>query len=240
MVATHTQDNKVKASAQLSNLNIGWVSVLVVILLLVFSKFSASILPVRHLLLDGKFQYTEPKELQSVLDQFSGSGLLTVDLLKMQSELEQFPWVRSVDIERVWPDRIRVNIIEKNPYLRLGSDKIISVDGIVFSPESTHNFSELPLLDINRVFTPELFQAYREMEYLLANTGYELKQFQVNKQGEWTLDLANNIHIALGRNNPLSSFKRFVAILPHLGNDRINKLKSIDLRYENGFAIGYK
>ncbi len=215
------------------------IVLLSVLMMFLSSRFSSHLFPVRQVLLEGKFQHSNPEQLQTVLNFAAESGLLTVDLLQLQSDLQEFPWINAVDIERVWPDSLRVLVTEKNPYLRLGNDKIVSVEGVVFSPESSNKFSNLPLLNINQSFTPELFEAYREIEYLLAQNGYELKQFNIDKQGEWSLELTDSISIAIGRTSPLSIFKRFIGILPNLGKDPAKKLNTIDLRYENGFAIGY-
>jgi|GEM_PF-3596054 len=235
MVAIHSRQNQLKKNWLSTHLTI----VVIIVSGVITSRFAADLFPVRQILLEGQFQYINPQQLQSTLDQATNRGLLMIDLTRLQTELQRFPWIKSVDIERIWPDSIRINVIEKTPYLRLGSDQIISLDGAVFSPDSTQVFSDLPLLTIDATFTPELFQSYREMEYLLALNHYELRQFQVNKLGEWFLELSGNIQIALGHQHPISSFKRFIAILPGLGRARINKMKSIDLRYENGFAISY-
>ncbi|HFD11482.1 MAG TPA: FtsQ-type POTRA domain-containing protein [Crenotrichaceae bacterium] len=240
MVAKQPQDNQlIKTTSSLSIASVLF-ALLVVILLFSVSQFSLTVLPIRQILLEGKFQYSDPHQLQHVLDQSAKSGLFALDLREIKTELLQFPWIKSVEIERIWPDRLRVYITEKNPYLRLGDDKIVSVDGTAFSPGSTQKFSDLPLFDLhNRQFTPELFKAYREIEYLLAQNGYELRQFHINEQGIWSLDLANDIRITIGRHNPLTVFKRFVVIWPNIGYERINTLKSVDLRYENGFALEY-
>ncbi len=226
---------------------IGWLLIakltlggmLIVFGLLLIVKQFPVMMPVRQIYLEGKFQYSNPQQLQTIIDQYSGVGFLAIDLSQMQSQLQQSPWIKAVNIERIWPDRIRVNVTEKSSYLRLGNDKIISVDGAVFTPVSTQQFSNLPMLNIDKVFTPTLFSAYRKMEYMLAQHGYELKHFHVNKQGEWTLDLSDDVQIEIGHHKPLFVFERFIAVLPNLNNDPEKKLKSIDLRYENGFAIGF-
>lgn len=239
MVAIQTQDSQAKTAYLFHKTLLVLAGLMLVLAGLMFTRVSTQVLPVRQILLEGKFQYISPERLQSALDQYAGAGILTIDLTNLQSRLQKFPWVRLAEVERVWPDIIRVNVIEKTPYLRLGNDQLISVDGTVFSPESTQGFPDLPLMDLDVTLTPELFKAYREMEYLLAQHDYEVKALHVNKQDEWTLELDGNIKIAVGEHHQLVIFKRFIAILPNLGNERIKNIKSIDLRYENGFAIGY-
>lgn len=239
MVARHLPEKTPNKTGWLLVAKLTLGGMLIVFGLLLIVKQFPVIMPVRQIYLEGKFQYSNPQQLQTIINQYSGVGLLAIDLSQMQSQLQQLPWIKSVNIERRWPDRIRVNVTEKSPYLQLGNDKIISVDGAVFTPASTQQFSNLPMLNIDKVFTPTLFSAYREMEYMLAQHGFELKQFHVNKQGEWTLDLSNDVQIEIGHHKPLFVFERFIAVLPNLNNDPEKQLKSIDLRYENGFAIGF-
>ncbi len=239
MVARHTSHIEQDKPAGLKIIIIVIVGLLVLIGIMMIARSSSSLMPVREISLQGKFQYTNPQQLETIIDKAANVGFLAIDLPQLQTALKQLPWIKSVKIERVWPDHLRVYVTEKTAYLRLGNDKLISVDGVVFTPASTQQFSNLPLLDINHTYTPELFRAYREMEYSLAKNGYELKQFHVNQHGVWTLDLSQDIHIEVGRISPLTIFKRFIAVLPSIDNQRLSQLQSIDLRYENGFALGF-
>ncbi|MEE9413631.1 MAG: FtsQ-type POTRA domain-containing protein [Methylococcales bacterium] len=239
MVARHSPHIEQDKPQGLKPVTTVLVGLLILIGILMIAKSSSSLMPVREISLHGSFQYANQQKLQYIIDRAADVGFLAIDLPQTQAVMEQLPWIKAVKIERVWPDNLRVYVTEKTAYLRLGTDKIVSVGGVVFSPASTQQFSNLPLLDINKAYTPELFRIYREMEYSLARNGYELKQFHINQHGEWALDLSQDIHIEIGRNKPFTVFKRFIAVFPNLGDERINHLKSIDLRYENGFAIGF-
>ena len=234
--SSHIEQDKPQGLKPLTTLLVG---LLILIGILIIAKSSRSLMPVREISLQGSFQYANQQQLQNIIDKAADVGFLAIDLPQTQAVMEQLPWIKAVKIERLWPDSLRVHVAEKTAYLRLGNEKLVSVDGVVFTPASTQQFSNLPLLNIKKTYTPELFRAYREMEYSLAQNGFELKQFHINQHGEWALDLSQDIHIEIGRNKPFTVFKRFIAVFPNLGDQRINHLKSIDLRYESGFAIGF-
>lgn len=58
----------------------------------------------------------------SELDVLSALGLdgetsmIGFDAVKARGVLEQLPWVQSVDVQKIYPDRVRVSLVERQPY----------------------------------------------------------------------------------------------------------------------------
>jgi cell division protein FtsQ len=239
MVARHSPIIDAKTPGLMQTVTTVFIGIMVIVVMLGIVKASSIWMPVRNILLEGKFQYASTQQIRNRLDQLADGGFLTIDLMKIQTDLRQLPWIKTVEIERIWPDGLRVYITEKTPYLRLGSDRMVSVDGVVFTPASVQQFSNIPLISIDQKFTPELFRSYRKMEYLLTQNGYELQQLHVTRHGEWSLHLSDEVNIKIGAIQPLKMFERFIAMLPSIESERAKHIKSVDLRYENGIAIEF-
>ncbi|MCH9698913.1 MAG: FtsQ-type POTRA domain-containing protein [Gammaproteobacteria bacterium] len=240
-VSDRAADNQVEAPEGRGLRGLMTVALIVVLSALFVSRYSQSALPVRQFLLEGTFQYTSAEKLQSMIDEhYQNAGLLSIDLMQLKTDIESIPWVKNVELERIWPDAIRIQVSEKRPYLRFGNDKMIDVDGIVFTPESTQKFSTLPRLDLQQPFTAELFKAYRDMEHLLVDNGYEIKRFLITAQNDWALELSDDIRINIGQHKPLQTFKRFIKVLALIDSHGSRKIQSVDLRYEKGLAVSYK
>ena len=66
-----------------------------------------------------------------------------------------------------------------------------------------------------------------------------LVEFKVNERRSWVI-FANGLEIKLGRNGQLKNLQRFLKTLDLLGQDKIDLITKVDLRYPNGFAITWK
>jgi cell division protein FtsQ len=82
----------------------------------------------------------------AVLEKFyrdRGRSVLRVPLAKRRRVLEEIPWVEHASVERVLPDRIRVELVERTPvaFLRLGTDlALLDAFGVVLDRPLTGDF----------------------------------------------------------------------------------------------------
>ncbi len=61
-----------------------------------------------------------------------GQSIFTVPLAARKAKLETLPWVRSATVMRLWPNRLRVSIVERTPvaYVRDGNAiRLVDADG---------------------------------------------------------------------------------------------------------------
>lgn len=74
---------------------------------------------------------------EAVLQQFAhdrGRSVLRVPLDERRAEIEQLSWVESATVQRVLPNRIRVNIVERTPiaFLKVGNQlELIDAHGVI-------------------------------------------------------------------------------------------------------------
>lgn len=73
----------------------------------------------------------------AITDVFSpdvGKSILRVPLDARRKEIESIPWVEAATVERTLPDRIRVEIVERNPvaFLRAGNElQLVDASGVL-------------------------------------------------------------------------------------------------------------
>src|SRR6202166_1937372 len=108
---------------------------------------------VRFLLYSPQFALTKPDQIdltgnkivsrESVLKQFlrdRNRSVLQIPLDKRRSELEQLPWVESASVQRILPNRIRVELYERTPIaFARNSNELYLIDahGVILDrPES--------------------------------------------------------------------------------------------------------
>ncbi|MDE3136422.1 MAG: FtsQ-type POTRA domain-containing protein [Acidobacteriota bacterium] len=87
-------------------------------------------------------------ELMSVFAPDMGRSVLRVPLDERLAQIDAIPWIRQAAVERVLPDRIMVQVVERQPaaFLSTGSGmKLIDVDGVILDrPEGSN--SNLPVV----------------------------------------------------------------------------------------------
>ena len=76
-------------------------------------------------------------------------SMLLVDLPLARQRLEALPWVREASIERRWPDRLDVRLVERAPaalFQHQGAMQLIDAEGVVLPEIDLADFADLPLL----------------------------------------------------------------------------------------------
>ena len=68
------------------------------------------------------------EELRNLSGIALGQSLWDVDLVGVGQRLQQSPWVRAARVERVWPDRVRIRIVEHTPKAIVNLDYLYYVD----------------------------------------------------------------------------------------------------------------
>ena len=68
--------------------------------------------PVKLIKIEGDFKRVSTKRVDSILSELMNQGFLTINQSKYKERLENIDWVKSVRINKVWPNKINVLLIE--------------------------------------------------------------------------------------------------------------------------------
>ena len=94
----------------------------------------SSVLAISGVKVDGA-EVLDPREVQQVAAVPTGSPLATVDLDAVAARVAQLTPVLTVDVTRSWPDRVRVDIVERTAVAvveRDGRMQGVDEDGVLF------------------------------------------------------------------------------------------------------------
>ncbi len=77
-----------------------------------------------------------------------GDNLTTLDLAAIADELSALPWIESATLRRSYPDRLTVQVVERQPALMLADEQLWFVDhlGEVFKPVDPTEWTDLPVI----------------------------------------------------------------------------------------------
>ena len=189
----------------------------------------------------GRFQRVSPIEVeQAVKARVRDIGLVSVDLAAVQRAVEQLPWVDSATVERQWPDTLDIRVTEQVPAARWGANGLLNTRGELFISEAKHIPPELPRLSGPPGSQGEVARRYLAAQGQLIEAGMRLTAVRLDARGSWEFDLDNGITVRLGRRQVDERFTRFVQAGVGQIAAHANDINYIDMRYTNGFAIGWR
>jgi cell division protein FtsQ len=197
--------------------------------------------PIQKVLISGRFQRVTPGDVErAVKDRLRSAGLVSVDLDALRSAVASLPWVDTVSVQRAWPRGLSVSVVEQVAAARWGENGLLNTRGELFASQATHIPPELA-----RLSGPPGTQAVVAARYLAAQgrlieAGMHLTALRLDERGAWELDLADGITVRLGSRQVDERFERFMITAVKLIAQRANDISYVDMRYSNGFAIGWR
>lgn len=196
--------------------------------------------PFTRLEIGGILQHVDAGQVRDIVSQYSGAGFFAVDVEKIQSALEDLPWVQRADVARVWPSTLRVTIVEHTPLATWGSkDRLISTTGEIFSPPQATVPAGLPHLSGPEQTESIVAEHYHRYQKILSIIGHGIQQLQLDQRRAWVMTMDNNIQVTLGTVYATQRLQRFVHVYGKAFDEFMQRVEAqaIDLRYGNGFAI---
>jgi len=169
-----------------------------------------------------------------------GAGLLSVDLAAVHRALHNIPWVDAVSVQRAWPRGLNVLVIEQVAAARWGEHGLLNTRGELFTTDERHIPPELAQLSGPKGEEAEVAQRYLSAQGRLQQAGLRLTAMRLDARGAWELDLANGVTVRLGRRQVDERFDKFITAALKLVTQRGDDIAYIDMRYTNGFAIGWR
>lgn len=196
--------------------------------------------PIRIVAVEGKFQRVSPVQVEHAVTDGLQDGFMSVDLERVRKKVEQLPWVDRARVQRRWPTGLRVEITEQVAAARWGDAGLLNTRGELFVTSSRHVPPELPRLTGPEGSESQVAQRYLAAQGRLIEAGLRLAALQLDARGAWQLELSNGISVRLGRRQVDDRFDRFIqAAVPTIAG-RAEDIAYVDMRYSNGFAIGWK
>jgi cell division protein FtsQ len=234
-----------KREIRLPRIQINWAAVLIppataaVIAALLLGAVRLLDQPVRTLVVEASFERVSAVQLEAALAGARGQGFLTIDLRDLRGQLQALAWVDRAEISRVWPDTLAVRVAEQQAAARWGENGLLNVRGDLFTNESRHAFPELPQLNGPPGAEREVAGLYLTVRGPLTEAGLALASLTLDDRGAWELVLAGGQQIRIGRDDVSERLRRFFDVVaPTLAAD-IDRVMYVDLRYTNGFAVGW-
>lgn len=195
--------------------------------------------PIHTIKISASYQHVTHEELQKVLDNYLDSSFFSLSVTRLYTELVSLPWVNSAQVERVWPDVLKITLVEKVP-IAIWNNAMLSIEGDIFSEVNMKADNDLPRLKGPANHQHEVLQVYQKMSKILALCGLRAAALKWRKNEAWELLLTNGIQLQLGKRDLETRVNRFCRAFPAVFAEKYQQLASVDLRYPRGMAVQWK
>jgi len=196
--------------------------------------------PVTGLVIDGPFQRVTAVEVQQAAQGALRGGFVSADLDRVREAVEALTWVDRARVQRIWPDRIGIEIVEQQAAARWGEDGLLNTRGELIASGVRHVPPELPRLDGPEGSEWQVAQYFLAIQDRLGKLGLRVAALRLDPRGAWEFDLSTGVTVRLGRRQVDERMDRFVEFGAQVIAGRAAAIRYVDMRYSNGFSIGWR
>jgi len=197
--------------------------------------------PIQRVIVSGRLQRVSPPDVERIVrTHMAGAGLVTVDLGDISRGLRTLPWVESAAVQRSWPRGLKIEIVEQTAVARWNDAGLLNVRGELFMSAARFVPAELPQLSGPEGSETQVTARYLAAQGRLTEVGMRLAALELDARGAVSFTLDNGVRVRLGRKQIDERFERFMLAATKLVSQRAADIAYVDMRYGNGFAVGWK
>lgn len=201
-----------------------------------------SLFPLREVRLAGDVSRITREQVKIIVEREMKGNFFTADLTGVQRAFEKLPWVRSVNVRRVFPQRLDVSLEQHIALARWNcvepcqseNPALVNVQGELFDAALD---AELPVFSGPPGTSRDIAERYVVFSRSLEPLQRHLAGVSLSSRRAWRLRLDNGTVIELGREQMEQRLTRFVAVFDSSVGRLQRKIEYVDLRYANGFAV---
>ena len=162
-----------------------------------------------------------------------------IDLNYLKNKLEKIEWVRKINVRRSYPNEVIIDIEEHTPILIWNNKMYINEYGEKFKVSKIDKSIPILISDESRI--NEVFSYFELFNDKLSSRKLDFKITKIveNEIRSLTISLSSGINIQLGSKDVNNKIPLFFEIYKSLNTRDLNKIRYIDMRYSNGFSVGW-
>ncbi len=190
----------------------------------------------KHVEVEGKFRLTD-NEIIEALGIKEAPSLLFFDVQEARQTLEKIKTVKSASVSRHFPNILRINLQEREPYA-IWQDKhqlkTVDLDGIELGSWHGNNVENLPLVvgDNANIHAKEIISVIENFKEINAR----VKSYVRVSDRRWNVNLDAGLKVMLPEENVIKT----IALLNRLHNEHQildRDLQYIDMRLPNKLVL---
>jgi cell division protein FtsQ len=131
-------------------------------------------------------------------------------------------------------------VVEETAMARWGESGLLNTRGELFVRQAAHVPAELPRLSGPDGTESLVAQRYLSAQGRMLEAGMRIAALRLDERGAWEMDLDSGVTVRLGRRDVEERLDRFIRTASQVIAHRLSDITYVDMRYSNGFAIGWR
>jgi len=235
------------------------ISILISVLLSLFlvdRLFHPKKFQIREIEVRGALNRVDGNEVIKIVQHYLDGNYFSLNLFRLEQQIEKMPWVLSASLRRQWPSTLLIEVIEVEPVAIWGEEKWLNFSGELIKRKEHNLLVNLPKLNGPDSQKDEIWSNFQKWSKLFSSHGLSLDGLSLGEHGLWYIQLSLKtlntdedrnekaeqirvVTIVVEKTHANIRIRRLVAALNHELLSQFPAIKSLDLRYPNGFAIGW-
>ncbi|MBI1396472.1 MAG: FtsQ-type POTRA domain-containing protein [Betaproteobacteria bacterium] len=201
---------------------------------IVFTIVRLPYFPVREVRVVGTISHVTPAQIEAVVHRELRGNFFTINLDRSRAAFEKLPWVRKVQVRRLWPDRLEIALDEHVALARWGDEGLVDTYGELFTAASD---DQLPVFEGPKELVHEIAGNFVRFRDELRPLDKHISAIRVSDRRAWTLVLDEGMTLEVGREHLDERVEKFVSAYGASVALMHEVPRIVDLRYPNGFAV---
>lgn len=193
-----------------------------------------------RLVINGDLNHVDPQRVRAAIKPLLGGGYFRVDPDRIRAAVIALPWVSDAAVTLAWPQTLKIALHEQHAVAIWNNHALLNANGVVFAHSIPKDTASLPQLDGPRGSAARVLEVWKNMADRLRHNGFDLAVLKLDARGSWRARLAGGLGVHLGTHHPTRNLQRFTTVAAVVLGKRLQDAAYVDMRYTNGFAVGWK
>jgi len=218
---------------------------IITVVFLIYSVYKLSenqvIFPIKKITIETKIINANKSKIFNLSKNYlSNKSFFNFEIDILKEQLEKIEWIKNVNVRRVYPDEVKIYIQEYIPEAIFNNNSYLNSNGDKFFVDKIDKI--LPNLFAQDDRNYAVYGYYNLFNSNLVKNNINSKVLVVSENDIRSLKiiLSSGITIKLGSQNINEKINIFFKIYDQLNSSDLEKIGYIDMRYSNGFSIGWK
>ena len=200
-----------------------------------------NIRPIRNIEIANTLIYANGQDVKNAINEVGRLDYFFTNLGEITRKIENVDWVKSVSVEKRWPDTLIVKLEERIPYVRFGDAEFLDREGNRFFLPPSGGLRDLFRVDGELGTEKKVLAMYAVLKPWFEERNMELRSIKLDSRQNWRLYTDNNIEIILGKDDLNLRLKKLFSIYHNLIKQYKRVIQTIDLTYQDGgFSVRWK
>ena len=196
--------------------------------------------PIKNISIESKIINVNKDDVLEKSKSYYSKSFFNFKINILKKEIEKVSWVRSADIRRVYPDEIKIYITEHVPIAIWNNKSYMNDAGDIFFIRDIKK--NLPFINSNKNRNKIMFVYFSLLLKYISDYNFDIKinKIEENDIRSLSAHLSSGIIVKFGSKGIEDKMHTFLKLYKTLNSSDLGKIGYIDMRYSNGFSIGWK